>query len=164
MRKTLSGKNMLNSFLKEHAYSQSVPDFFSWLKSNYSPTEKHRGCEYFGRMVLHSAIWCSTIALRLIWRCLVECWGWGSCRRQRQWKTGTPPRGEGTLILNCWTWWLAPAITRWHINIHFCVKDVSLVWGQLFLRNQVSRSVTDEEWAITDQKVEPSAKQLWIPR
>ena len=133
MRKTLSGKNMLNSFLKEHAYSQSVPDFFSWLKSNYSPTEKHRGCEYFGRMVLHSAIWCSTIALRLIWRCLVECWGWGSCRRQRHWKTGTPPRGEGTLILNCWTWWLAPAITRWHINIHFCVKDVSLVWGWLLL-------------------------------
>ena len=29
---------------------QSVPDFFSWFKSNYSPTEKHHGCEYFGRM------------------------------------------------------------------------------------------------------------------
>ena len=75
-----------------------------------------------------------------------------------------PTRGEVTLILNCWSLWLGLAITRWQVNIHFCVKDVSLVWGWLFLLNKVSHSVTDEEWTITDQKVEPTAKQLWIPR
>ena len=31
------------------------------------------------------------------------------------------------------SWWLGPEITRWWVNIHFCVKDVSLVWGRLFL-------------------------------
>ena len=31
------------------------------------------------------------------------------------------------------SWWLGPEITRWQVNIHFCVKDVSLVWGRLFL-------------------------------
>ena len=163
MRKTLSGKKHAEQF-PEGTCLQSVPDFFSWFKCNYSPTEKHHGCEYFGGMVLHRAPWCSSLALRLIWWCLVGCWGWGSCRRQTHWKTGTPPRGEGTLILNCWSWWLGPAITRWQVNIPFCVKDVSLLWGRLFLRNCVSHSVTDEEWAITDQKVEPTTKQLWLPR
>ena len=119
----------------EEASLQTVPDFFSWLKSNYSPTEKHHGCEYFGRMVLHRASWCSSLALGLIWRCEVGCWGWGSCRRQRHWKRGTPPRGEGTLILNCWSLWLGPEITRWQVNIHFCIKHVSLVGGRLFLMN-----------------------------
>ena len=53
MRKTLSGKNMLKEdFLKEHPYRWS--QIFSWLKTNYSPAEKHHGCEYFGRTVLHS--------------------------------------------------------------------------------------------------------------
>ena len=118
----------------EGACLQTAPDFFSWLQSN-SPTEKHQGCEYFGRMVLHSAPWCSSLALRLIWRCHVGCWGWGSCKRHRHWKTGTPTRGEGTVILNCWSLWLGPAITRWQVNIHVCVKDVSLVWGWLFLLN-----------------------------
>ena len=46
----------------EGASLQTVPDFFSWLKSNYSPTEEHLGCEYFGRMLLHSAPWCSRLA------------------------------------------------------------------------------------------------------
>ena len=55
--------------LPEGACLQTVPDFFSWLKSNYSPAEKHQGCEYFGRMVLHSAPWCSSLAVGLIWRC-----------------------------------------------------------------------------------------------
>ena len=31
------------------------------------------------------------------------------------------------------SWWLGSEITRWQVNIHFCVKDVSLVWGRLFL-------------------------------
>ena len=34
----------------EGACLQTVPDFFSWLKSNYSLTKEHHGCEYFGRM------------------------------------------------------------------------------------------------------------------
>ena len=61
MRKTLSGKNMLNDVLKEHPY-RLAPDFFSWFKSNYSPIEKHERCEHFGRMFLHSACWCSSLA------------------------------------------------------------------------------------------------------
>ena len=44
----------------------------------------------FGRMVLQSCPWCSSLALGLIWRCQVGWCGWGSCRRQRHWKTGTP--------------------------------------------------------------------------
>ena len=74
----------------EGACLQTIPDFFSWLKSNYSPAGKHQGCEYFGRMVLQSAPWCSSLALRLVWRCQVGWWGWVSCRRQGHWKTGTP--------------------------------------------------------------------------
>ena len=98
----------------------------------YSPAEEQNGCECFGRMVLHSSTWHSSLALGLIWRCHMGCWGWGSCRRQKHWAKGAPHRGEGTLILNCWFWWLGPEITRWQVNIHFCVKDVS-VWGRLFL-------------------------------
>ena len=112
---------------------QTVPDFFSWLKYNYSPPEKHRGCENFQRMVLHSAPWWSSPARGLIWRSQVGWWSWGSCRRQKHWKTGTPPRGEHTFILNCWSLWLGLAIIRWQVKIHFCVKDVSLVPGRLFL-------------------------------
>ena len=149
-------------FLKG-ASLQTVPDFFSWLKSNYSPAEKHQGCEYLGSMLLHSAPWCSSLALGLIWRCHVRYWGWGSCRRQNHWVKGAPHRGEGTLILNCWSWWLGLAITRWQVHIHFSVKHVSLVWWRLFLLNYMSHSATDEESAISDQKVEPTAKQLWLP-
>ena len=58
--------------------------------------------------------------------------GLGLFRRQKHWAKGAPRRGEGTLILNSWSWWLGPEITRWQVNIHFCVKDVS-VWGRLFL-------------------------------
>ena len=83
--------------------------------------------------VLHRATWRSSLVLGLIWRCHVWCWGWGFCRRQKHWAKGASRRGEGTLILNSWSWWLGPEITRWQVNIHFCVKDVSLVWGRLFL-------------------------------
>ena len=79
---------------------QTVSDFFLWLKYNYSPPEEHHGCEGFGRMLLHSAPWCSSLTLGPIWRCLVGCWGWGSCKRQKHWAKGTPRRGEGTIILN----------------------------------------------------------------
>ena len=74
----------------EGACLQTAPDLFSWLKSNYSSTEKQHGCEYFGMMMFHSTPWCSSLGLGLIWSCQVGCWGWGSCRRQRPWKTGTP--------------------------------------------------------------------------
>ena len=65
---------------------------FSWLKYNYSSPEEHHGCECFEGMLHHSASWCSSLALGLIWRCLVGCWGWGSCRRQNPWATEAPPR------------------------------------------------------------------------
>ena len=64
---------------------QTLSDFFSWLKYNYSPPKEHHGCECFGRMVLHRAPWRSSLPLGLIWRCHVGCWGWGSCRRQKHW-------------------------------------------------------------------------------
>ena len=131
MRNAISGKNTLNNLLKEHAYSLFQ---ISSRGSNLFTLWETSGM-YFGRMVLHSAPWCSSLALGLIWRCHVGCWGWGSCKRHRHWKTGTPTRGEGTVILNCWSLWLGPAITRWQVNIHLCVKDVSLVWGRLFLLN-----------------------------
>ena len=41
-------------------------------------------------MMFHSTPWCSSLGLGLIRSCQVGCWGWGSCRRQRHWKTGTP--------------------------------------------------------------------------
>ena len=129
MTKTLSGKNMLNSFLKEHAYSLFQ---ISSRGSNLFTRWETSGM-YFGRMVLHSAPWCSSLALGLIWRCHVGCWGWGSCRRQKPWAKDAQPRGEGTIILNSWSCWLGPEITKWQVNVHFCVKDVSLVWWSLFL-------------------------------
>ena len=97
--------------------------FSERISLRYSLPEEHHGCESFGRMVLHSTPWCSSLALGLIWRCQVGCWGWGFCRRQRHWKTGAAPKGEGTLILNCWSL-IGLAITRWQVNIHLCVKDV----------------------------------------
>ena len=68
----------------EGASLQTVPDLFSWLKSNCSPTEKHQRCEYFGRMELHSAPWCSILA-------------WGSSRGAR-WDVGVgvPAGGRDT--------------------------------------------------------------------
>ena len=163
MRKTRSEKKKHGEQFPEGTCLQTVPDFFSWLKYNYSPPEKYQGCEYFGRMVYHSAPSCSSPVLGLLWRCFVGWWSWGSCRRQKHWKTGTPPRGEHTFILNCWSLWLGPAITRWWVNVHFFVKDMSLVWGRLFPLKYVSQSVTDEEWTVTGQMVEPMAKQLWTP-
>ena len=133
MRKALSGKKKKCWIILEGACLQTVSDFFLWLKYNYSPPEEYHGCEHFGRMALHSTPWCSSLALGLIWRCHVRCWGWGSCRRQKHWAKGASRRGEGTLILNSWSWWLGPEITRWQVNLSFCVKDVSLVWGRLFL-------------------------------
>ena len=54
----------------------------------YSPPEEHHGCKCFGRMVLHSTPWCSSLALGLIWRCHIGYWGWGSSRRQKHWAKG----------------------------------------------------------------------------
>ena len=133
MRKTLCEKNMLNNFLKEHAYRLSqISSHGSNLTSH--PLRIIMDVSVLG-MVLHSAPWGSSLALGLIWRYLVRCWSWGSCRRQKPWKTGTPTRGKGILILNSWSLWLGPAMTRWQVNIHFCVKVVALVWGWLFLLN-----------------------------
>ena len=66
MRKTRSEKNMLNNFLKEHAYrlyQTSSPG------SNIT-THPLRNIKdvSIGRMVLHSTLSCSSLALGLIWR------------------------------------------------------------------------------------------------
>ena len=46
----------------EGASLQTVPDFFSRLKSYYWPTEECQGCEYFRRMAPHSAPSYSSLA------------------------------------------------------------------------------------------------------
>ena len=102
MRKTLSEKSMLKNFLKEHAYRQSQ---ISSRGSNITihPLRNIMDVSVLG-VVLHSAPSCSSLALGLIWRGQVGCWGWDSYRRQKAWETCTPPREEGTLILNSWSW------------------------------------------------------------
>ena len=55
MRKTLSEKKHAEQF-REGTYLQTVPDFFSWLKYNYSHPEEHHGCEVLGG-------WCSKVTL-----------------------------------------------------------------------------------------------------
>ena len=81
-----------------------------------------------GRMVLHSAPWCSGLAQGLIWRCQVGCLDWGYCRRrQKQWGTGPHSQKKKALkSSNLGLWWLGPAMTRWQVNIHFCAKDIRL--------------------------------------
>ena len=66
MRKTLSEKNMLNNFLKEHAYRLSQ---ISSRGSNITihPLRNIMDVSVLG-MVLHSNPWCSSLALRLICR------------------------------------------------------------------------------------------------
>ena len=90
---------MLNNFLKEHAYRLSQ---ISSRGSNITihPVRKIMDVQCFGRMVLHSAPWCASLPLGLIWRCHVGGWGWGSCRRQKHWAKVAPNRGEGIVILN----------------------------------------------------------------
>ena len=63
------------------------------ISLRYSPPEEYHGCECFGRMVIHSATWCSSLALGLIWRCHMGGCGWGSFRRQKHWAKGAPHRG-----------------------------------------------------------------------
>ena len=93
---------------------QTVPEFRQWPKIHFSPLEKHAGCEYLGRMVLHSAPWCSGLALRFIWTFQVGCWGWGSCKRQRQWGKWTPFQEEKTLSSsNLGLCFLGQTMTRW---------------------------------------------------
>ena len=129
MRNTFSEKNIMNNFLKEHAYILS--QISSWGSNIIiHPLRSIMDVSVLGGAP--SIPWCSSLALRLIWGCHVGCWGWGSCKRQKNWATGSPHRGESTIILNSWSWWLGPEITRWQVNIHFCVKDVSLVWERLF--------------------------------
>ena len=46
-----------------------VPEFLSWPEILISPLEEFHGCEYVGRIVLHSAPWCFGLALGLTRRC-----------------------------------------------------------------------------------------------
>ena len=97
MRDTLMEKYLLNNFLEEQAYHLSQNSSHDQKEILISPLEEFHGCEYVGRIVLHSAPWCFGPALGLTRRCQVGCWGWGSCRRQKQWGTGTPFPGEKAL-------------------------------------------------------------------
>jgi hypothetical protein len=94
MTKTLSGKNMLNNFVKEHAYRLSQ---ISFRGSNLTihPLRNIRDVSILGG-------WCSTappgalaLALGFIWRCQ-RCCGWG---------TGTPfpeEKGLSSSTLGLW--------------------------------------------------------------
>ena len=119
----------MDNFLKEHTYRLSQISRGS--NKTIHPLRNIMDVSVLGGAP--SAPWCSSLALGLFWRYHVRCWGWGTCKRQKHWATVAPDRGEDTIILNSWSWWLGPKITRWQVNIHFCVKDVSLVWGRLFL-------------------------------
>ena len=79
-------KILTKNFLQAKAYSLS--DNSGLYQSFSSHPLRNILNMSVGRMVLHSAPWCSGLALGLIWRCQVGCWGWGSCRRQKQWGTG----------------------------------------------------------------------------
>ena len=59
MRKILSGKNMMNNFLKERAYRVSQ---ISFRGSNVTIHPLRNIRDVFGRMALHSAPWCSSLA------------------------------------------------------------------------------------------------------
>ena len=131
MRNTFSEKNAEQ--FPEGTCLQTVSVFFLWLKYNYSPPEEHHECECFGRMVLHRAPWCSSLALGLIWRCHVGCWSWGSCQEAETLGQRGPTQRRRHYHPQLLSWWLGPEIIRWQVNIHSCVKDVSLVWGRLFL-------------------------------
>ena len=80
-------KILTKNFLQAKAYSLS--DNSGLYQSFSSHPLRNILNMSVGRMVLHSAPWCSGLALGLIWRCQVGCWGWGSCRRHTQWGTGT---------------------------------------------------------------------------
>ena len=94
-------RKLLNSFLKEHAYRLSQ---ISTGNSNITSVPMRN---FLDVSVLGG--WCSTcplgcgLALEFFWRWQVGCWGWDSFRRQKNWETGTPPTGEGILILNSWS-------------------------------------------------------------
>ena len=59
MRKTLSGKNMLKNLLKKHPYRLSQ---ISFRGSNLTIHPLRNIRDVFGRMALHSAPWCSSLA------------------------------------------------------------------------------------------------------
>ena len=101
MRKTLSEKNMLNNFLKEHAYRLSQ---ISSRGSNMTirPLRNIMNVS-FENMLLHSAPWCSRLELGSS-----EGDGWdvgagapGFCRRQRP-HSVEKALFSSTLVLGDW--------------------------------------------------------------
>ena len=124
-------KNMLNNFLKEHAYR------LSQISSRGSNIIIHPLKNITDMNVLGGC--CSKASPGAL------ASHWGSTGDAR-WEAGAgAPAGAEALGQRGPTqrrrhyhpellfWWLGPEITRWQVNIHFCVKDVSLVWGRLFL-------------------------------
>ena len=111
---------------------QTVSDFFSWLKYNYSPLRNIRDVSVLGG-------WCSKASSGAV------AYHWGSTGDARWEAVAGAPAGAEALGQRGPTqrrrhyhpqllsWWLGPEITRLQVNTHFCVKDVSLVWGRLFL-------------------------------
>ena len=121
---------MLNNFVKEHTYR------LSQISSRVSNITIHTLRNIMDVRFWEDGApkwpWCISLELGLIWRWQGGCRGWGSYRRQKPWATEAPSR-EDTIIFNSWSWWLGPEIIRWQENVHFSVKDVSLVWWRLFL-------------------------------
>ena len=91
---------------------------------------------YLGRMVLHSAPWCSGLALRFTWTFQVGCLG----LLQEAETVGNRdpiPRGKDILILKSWSVFTGTNNDQVEVNIHFCVKVVALVSRRLLFLNQV---------------------------
>ena len=118
MRKTLSGKNMLNNFPKEHAYR--LPQI-SFRGSNLTihPLRNSMDVSILGG-------WCSTAppgALAYHWGSSgVARWGVGvgvPAEGRDTGKQGPPTREESNLTLNCWSLWLSLEIIRCQVNIQF---------------------------------------------
>ena len=90
MRKTLSEKNMLNNFLKEHAYRLSQ---ISFRGSNLTtlPLRNIMDVSILGGWCPTEPSWCSSLALGLFWRCLVGCWFGVPAGGRRTGKQGPHP-------------------------------------------------------------------------
>ena len=158
MRNTISGKNILNSFLKEHTYKLSQ---ISFRGSNLTthPLRNIRDVSILGG-------WCPGGL----------AWHWGSSGGAR-WDVGIVFLQKAETVGN-----RDPTQRRRHSHPqllffvtgpgnyqvtgkHPFVCERCIISLSAIVPSELSsHSVTDEEWTITYQKAEPTAKQLCIPR
>ena len=158
MRNTISGKNILNSFLKEHTYKLSQ---ISFRGSNLTthPLRNIRDVSILGG-------WCPGGL----------AWHWGSSGGAR-WDVGIVFLQKAETVGN-----RDPTQRRRHSHPqllffvtgpgnyqvtgkHPFVCERCIISLSAIVPSELSsHSVTDEEWTITYQKAEPTAKQLSVPR